>query len=54
MASFQERLNPNSPHYDPVFAEMRRKAYEAADAHEADMNDPAYRAEVAKARKPYR
>ena len=39
-----ERIDPNSPHYDAAFAELRRKAYAAFEAHEHDMaTDPAYR-----------
>lgn len=47
MASVQERIDPNSPHYDAKFAEMRKQAYAAWDDHVDDMkNDPEYRDEV--------
>lgn len=47
MATTAERLDPNSPHYDAAFADLRRKAYAAFAAHESDMaTDPEYRAEA--------
>jgi len=39
-----ERIDPNSPHYDAEFAELRRKAYKAHEDHEKDMaENPEYR-----------
>lgn len=44
MPTVAERIDPKSPHYDPAFAELRRKAFEAHADHERDMQeDPAYR-----------
>lgn len=44
-----ERIDPNSPHYDAEFAEMRRKAFAAHADHEKDMaEDPNYRKEYKK------
>lgn len=49
MATVAERIDPNSPHYDAKFAEMRRKAFAAWDGHVEDMKtDPEYRQEVEK------
>jgi len=44
MPTVAERIDPASPHYDPAFAELRRKAFQAHADHEHDMQeDPAYR-----------
>lgn len=46
MPSVAERLDPQSPHYDPAFAELRKRAYRASADHERDMaSNPEYRAE---------
>lgn len=45
MPTTSERLDPNSPHYDKDFAELRRQAYKGHADHENDMkNDPVYKA----------
>lgn len=39
-----ERIDPTSPHFDAAFAELRRKAYGAWDAHQKDCQlNPTYR-----------
>lgn len=44
MPSVAERIDPNSPHYDHEFAELRKKAFKAHEDHERDMKeDPQYK-----------
>jgi hypothetical protein len=35
--SVKERIDPNSPHYDPEFVKLREAAYKAHFGHKADL-----------------
>jgi hypothetical protein len=35
--SVKDRIDPNSPHYDPEFVKLREAAYAAWNAHQEDL-----------------